>query len=89
MLELGRPEMGLLLITHYTRILKYIAPQFVHVLVDGRIARSGGPELADLLEEKGYEWLRQEMGGAAGAAAHGAARSREARAAEPSSEVRS
>ncbi len=45
---------GLLLITHYTRILRYIHPQFVHVFVDGRIVESGGPELADELEENGY-----------------------------------
>ncbi|MGV9182896.1 Fe-S cluster assembly ATPase SufC [Arcanobacterium canis] len=46
---------GILLITHYTRILKYIKPQFVHVFVDGRIVESGGPELADKLEAEGYE----------------------------------
>jgi Fe-S cluster assembly ATP-binding protein len=46
---------GILLITHYTRILRYIHPQFVHVFVGGRIIESGGPELADELEENGYE----------------------------------
>ncbi|MEN3271924.1 MAG: Fe-S cluster assembly ATP-binding protein [Actinomycetota bacterium] len=51
-------ETGLLLITHYTRILRYIAPGFVHVMFDGRIAESGGPELAQTLEDKGYEHLR-------------------------------
>ncbi|KGF06408.1 Fe-S cluster assembly ATPase SufC [Arcanobacterium sp. S3PF19] len=45
---------GILLITHYTRILRYIKPQFVHVFVDGKVALSGGPELADRLEEEGY-----------------------------------
>ena len=45
---------GILLITHYTRILKYIHPDFVHVFVDGRVAESAGPELADKLEEEGY-----------------------------------
>ena len=45
---------GILLITHYTRILRYIRPQFVHVFVDGRIVESGGPELADELGENGY-----------------------------------
>ena len=45
---------GVLLITHYTRILRYIKPQFVHVFVGGRIVESGGPELADELEENGY-----------------------------------
>ncbi len=48
-------EMGTLLITHYTRILRYIKPQFVHVFVDGRVAEQGGPELADRLEEEGYD----------------------------------
>ncbi len=47
-------QAGVLLITHYTRILRYIHPQFVHVFVDGRIVESGGPELADELEENGY-----------------------------------
>ncbi len=54
---LMNPEMGLLLITHYQRLLNYIRPQFVHVLIDGRIVRSGGPELALELEEKGYDEL--------------------------------
>jgi Fe-S cluster assembly ATP-binding protein len=53
-------ETGLLLITHYTRILRYIAPQFVHVMFDGRIVEEGGPELAQVLEDKGYEHLRPE-----------------------------
>ncbi|GAA1348667.1 Fe-S cluster assembly ATPase SufC [Falsarthrobacter nasiphocae] len=48
-------EMGTLLITHYTRILRYIKPQFVHVFVDGRVAEQGGPELADRLEDEGYD----------------------------------
>ena len=46
---------GVLLITHYTRILRYIEPDFVHVFVDGRIAEQGGPELADQLEAEGYD----------------------------------
>lgn len=50
---------GVLLITHYTRILRYIRPQFVHVFYDGRIIESGGPELADELEENGYERFTQ------------------------------
>ncbi len=53
------PNLGVLLITHYTRILRYIRPDIVHVMLDGRIARSGGPELADELEEKGYEQIRE------------------------------
>jgi len=48
-------DMGVLLITHYTRILRYIKPQFVHVFVDGVIAEQGGPELADRLEDEGYD----------------------------------
>ncbi|MGP9618298.1 Fe-S cluster assembly ATPase SufC [Arthrobacter sp. AOP36-A1-22] len=48
-------EMGTMLITHYTRILRYIKPDFVHVFVDGRIAEQGGPDLADRLEEEGYD----------------------------------
>lgn len=50
-----KTDNGVLLITHYTRILKYIKPDFVHVFVDGKVARSGGPELADELEAEGYE----------------------------------
>ena len=46
---------GVVLITHYTRILRYITPDFVHVFVDGRIAEEGGPELADRLEAEGYD----------------------------------
>jgi Fe-S cluster assembly ATP-binding protein len=52
---------GLLLITHYTRILRYIQPQFVHVFFGGRIIQSGGPELADELEENGYERFTQAV----------------------------
>ena len=55
------PEMGVLMITHYQRILQYLKPQFVHVMVDGRIVRSGGPELAQELEQKGYEWLERDI----------------------------
>ena len=55
-----RPEMSVLLITHYQRMLNYIKPDRVHVMVDGRIIRSGGPELALELEERGYDWLLEE-----------------------------
>ncbi len=55
------PHMGMLLITHYQRILNYIQPDFVHVLIDGRVVRTGGPELAAELEAKGYEDLRKEV----------------------------
>jgi Fe-S cluster assembly ATP-binding protein len=47
--------LGVLLITHYTRILRYIKPDFVHVFVNGRVAEEGGPELAERLEEEGYD----------------------------------
>jgi len=52
--QLSGPEMGVLVITHYARLLHYIKPDVIHVLVDGRIARTGGPELADELERDGY-----------------------------------
>ncbi len=55
-------EMGILLITHYQRLLDYVQPDFVHVLMNGRIVRSGGPGLAYRLEKEGYDWLRQELG---------------------------
>jgi Fe-S cluster assembly ATP-binding protein len=58
------PERGTLIITHYTRILNYVRPDFVHIMLDGRIVREGGPELADELEDKGYEWVREEVGAA-------------------------
>jgi Fe-S cluster assembly ATP-binding protein len=55
--KLRRPDNAQLLITHYQRLLNYIVPDFVHVLADGRILRSGGKDLALELEEKGYEWV--------------------------------
>src|SRR5213080_4930295 len=54
--SLAGPELGVLLITHYNRILNYIKPRFVHVMKDGRLQMSGGPELAVELESKGYDW---------------------------------
>ena len=57
---LAGPDLGILVITHYQRLLQYIQPQFVHVLVDGRIIRSGGEELAHELEARGYDWVIQE-----------------------------
>jgi Fe-S cluster assembly ATP-binding protein len=62
--RLAGPEMGALVITHYQRLLNYIKPQFVSVMMEGRIVRDGGPELALELEEKGYDWLREELAGA-------------------------
>ena len=58
--KLKRPDNAQLLITHYQRLLNYIVPDYVHVLNDGRIVRSGGKELALELEEKGYDWLTKE-----------------------------
>ncbi len=58
--EMRSPDRGFLLITHYQRLLDYIEPDFVHVLVDGRIIRTGGKELALELEEKGYDWVKEE-----------------------------
>jgi Fe-S cluster assembly ATP-binding protein len=60
--ELVGPELGVLLITHYQRMLNYITADRVHVMMQGRIVRSGGPELAHELEEKGYEGIREELG---------------------------
>ena len=60
--QLIGPNLGVLLITHYQRILDYIAPDFVHVMIDGRIVQSGGTELAEELEDKGYEGIRKELG---------------------------
>jgi Fe-S cluster assembly ATP-binding protein len=56
------PEMGVLMITHYQRMLNYVTPQFVHVLLDGRIVMSGGEELSKQLEANGYDWVREQVG---------------------------
>ena len=66
---LRSPEVATLLITHYERILRYVHPDYVHVLVDGRIVRTGGRELAAELERKGYDFVRDELYVAAGAKA--------------------
>ncbi len=58
---LRSPDFGALVITHYQRLLDYITPDYVHVLVGGKIVHSGGPELALELESKGYDWIREEM----------------------------
>jgi Fe-S cluster assembly ATP-binding protein len=58
---LRSPNVGILLITHYERILRYVHPDFVHVLVDGRIVRTGGRELAAELEQKGYDFVREAL----------------------------
>ncbi len=67
--QLIGPNLGVLLITHYQRILNYITPDFVHVMIGGRIVKSGGKELAHELEAKGYEGIRTELGLEAGPAA--------------------
>ncbi|MBA2533872.1 MAG: Fe-S cluster assembly ATPase SufC [Rubrobacter sp.] len=63
--ELRGPEFSAVIITHYQRILRYIEPDHVHVMLDGRLVTSGGKELALELEDKGYEWVRQEFGAGA------------------------
>ncbi len=60
--QLVGPDLGVLLITHYQRILNYITPDYVHVMIDGRIVKEGGAELARELEAKGYEGIRKELG---------------------------
>lgn len=60
--KLAGPGLGILLITHYQRILNYVQPDFVHVFFDGRIVISGGAELAYELEAKGYQWVKDEFG---------------------------
>lgn len=56
------PNFGALIITHYQRILDYIKPDFVHILFEGRVVESGGPEMAHKLEERGYDWIREKHG---------------------------
>jgi Fe-S cluster assembly ATP-binding protein len=53
-------DMGVLVITHYQRLLNYIKPDFVHIMLDGKIVESGGPDLALHLEEQGYDWVREK-----------------------------
>ena len=60
--KLAGSDLGVLIITHYQRILKYIKPNFVHVLYEGKITASGGEELSLKLEEKGYSWLKEQAG---------------------------
>jgi Fe-S cluster assembly ATP-binding protein len=63
--ELRGPEFSAIIITHYQRILRYMQPDRVHVMLDGRLVTSGGKELAEELEDKGYDWVRQEFGAGA------------------------
>lgn len=60
--EMRGEEFGCLIITHYQRLLNYITPDFVHVMMQGRIVKSGGPELAARLEAEGYDWIKKELG---------------------------
>jgi Fe-S cluster assembly ATP-binding protein len=59
--KLAGPDMGVLIITHYRRILHLVKPDFVHVIYDGRIVKEGGAELVETLEERGYGWIREEV----------------------------
>ncbi|HEX5956018.1 MAG TPA: Fe-S cluster assembly ATPase SufC [Solirubrobacterales bacterium] len=59
--KVAGPDMGVLIITHYQRILHLVEPDFVHVIYDGRIVKEGGPELVSELEAKGYGWIREEV----------------------------
>ena len=58
--KLRKPDRASIVVTHYQRLLNYIIPDYVHVLVDGRIVKSGGKDLAFQLEEKGYDWVKVE-----------------------------
>src|SRR5919199_752157 len=60
-------DMGVLIITHYQRILHMVKPQFVHIMFEGRIVKEGGPELVEQLEQRGYGWIREEVEAAASA----------------------
>lgn len=60
--SLRGPQTGILVITHYQRLLNYIKPDFVHVMMQGKIVKSGGAELALRLEEEGYDWIKDELG---------------------------
>ncbi|SHF16429.1 Iron-regulated ABC transporter ATPase subunit SufC [Seinonella peptonophila] len=60
--EKRSPELGVIIITHYQRLLNYIKPDFVHVFMQGKVVKSGGPELAERLEAEGYDWVKEELG---------------------------
>ena len=63
--KLRKPETSAIVITHYQRLLDYLKPDFVHVLIDGRIVKDGGPELAAEIERRGFDWIKDEVQGAA------------------------
>ena len=60
--RLRKPETSALVITHYQRLLDYLKPDIVHVLIDGRIVKTAGPELALEIEERGFDWIKEEAG---------------------------
>jgi Fe-S cluster assembly ATP-binding protein len=60
--SLKSEDRGFMIITHYQRLLDYITPDFVHIMMQGRIVKSGGPELAELVEKDGYDWIKEELG---------------------------
>lgn len=60
--EMVSDEFGCILITHYQRILDHIKPDFVHIMIDGRIVKSGGSDLIEKIDQNGYEWLKEELG---------------------------
>ena len=62
--KLRKPETSAIVITHYQRLLDYLKPDFVHVLIDGRIVKDGGPELAAEIERRGFDWIKDEVQGA-------------------------
>ena len=59
--KLRKPETSAMVITHYQRLLDYIKPDVVHVLIDGRIVKTGGPELAQKIEDNGFDWIKEEL----------------------------
>jgi Fe-S cluster assembly ATP-binding protein len=59
--KLRTPETSAIVITHYQRLLDYLKPDFVHVLLNGRIVKTGGPQLATEIEQRGFDWIREEM----------------------------
>jgi len=63
---LRSPQMSVLIITHYQRILNYIHPDAIHIMLDGRVVETGGPDLALNLEQHGYDWVREKVGNGAG-----------------------
>ena len=60
--KLKSPDRSQVIITHYQRLLNYIKPDYVHVLYEGKIVKSGGPDLALILESKGYDWIKEQGG---------------------------